>query len=317
VTTATPDPAGLSRWTLESSVLALQIVPGCGGKIVSILDRVRNREWLWQNPFLDLTRPDPDASYVEKFDSGGLDECFPAVSAGPVPHEAWQGVLIPDHGEWWTLSWEGQPQGLELDLTAQGTRFPVKVSRILRLDPERACFTLDYTLESLASVPLPCIYCMHPLFTIEPGMRIIVDGTYAPVIHGVSNPLLGGTGDRVMWPLLGPHDLSRLDPASGVAVKLWGNSPASAEIHLEHPASRSRIKMTWDARELPHLGLWINQGGWAGVPDAQPYANVGIEPGWGGVDGLEVAAHETRTAWTLEPGMIRTWSIAFAIEALA
>lgn len=313
VTTATPDGLEAGARTLKSRALAVTLIPGAGGKIRSFYDRVREREWLWAHPTLALETPRIHDSYIACFDTGGIDECFPGVTPGEMPGHP--GLRVPDHGEWWSLPWETRlVSDSEAEMVARGVRFPVEIRRNVKLLEGSAVLRLSYTLLSHGTAPLPTVYCIHPLFAIEPGMRLEIDPGFAPTVSGGEPPAGIRPGDAFEWPTLGPLDLSRLDARAGSAVKVWGEAPPAGRVVLSHPGSRSRLVVRWDPAELPHLGLWINQGGWAGVPGAAPYANLGIEPGWGGVDGLDEAVERTKTARWLEPGDLHRWTIEVAIE---
>ena len=201
-------------------------------------------------------------------------------------------------------------------MVAYGERFPVEIRRRITLSEDAPVVRLEYGLTSRLATRMPTVYCLHPLFAIENGTRVVISPDFEVRVSGGTVPGLVSPDSAFTWPRVGPYDLSTLDPDAGVALKVWGESPATGQVALEHPGSRSRLVIRWNPDELPHLGLWINQGGWTGVPGAAPYANIGIEPGWGGVDGLDEAVTKTGTAWWLEPGETRRWTIEIAIEEL-
>lgn len=86
---------GFDALRLSNGLLSLTVIPALGGKISSIKYEPAQYEWLWRNPHLPYLTPQYDASFVKLYDTGGLDECFPAVNPGPCPVEPWAGTPIP------------------------------------------------------------------------------------------------------------------------------------------------------------------------------------------------------------------------------
>jgi hypothetical protein len=71
---------------MQNETVLLVILPAWGGKIASLYDKSRSREWLHINRNFSFQRlPNCDANYVRDFDIGGFDECFPNIGAGPYP----------------------------------------------------------------------------------------------------------------------------------------------------------------------------------------------------------------------------------------
>ena len=71
---------GFDAYILTNEHIRACVIPDLGGKITSIRHLLTEREWLWSNPYLPLQPVEYGASFTEKYDTGGLDECFPAVS---------------------------------------------------------------------------------------------------------------------------------------------------------------------------------------------------------------------------------------------
>ncbi|MBM3276275.1 MAG: DUF5107 domain-containing protein, partial [Candidatus Sericytochromatia bacterium] len=183
--------AGATAFTLANDTVRAVVVPAFGGKIASLVHVPSGREWLWQNPVLPHHSPEYDGNFVRDFDSGGWDECFPAIRGDYFPAGPWRGCRIPDHGELWCLPWDvvtsvgdwrnsapagdplrssRPPPGPEgawpadadcLTLRVAGVRFPVVFTRTLKLRP--CGLTVSYEVENLAPEPFPFLWCAHPL----------------------------------------------------------------------------------------------------------------------------------------------------------
>lgn len=312
-------------WVLSDAGLEARILPELGGKIASLIDRATGRDWLWKNPHLSFERPRPGASYVRDFDSGGFDECFPAVSAGAYPAGPWQGLEIPDHGELWTVAWDAEQADGRLYMRARTRTFPIAFERTARLEAGR--LRLDYRVTNPTDHAFPFLWSSHPLLALEEGMRILLPEGHGLEVYGSDR--LGDRHAPITWPQGGtpfagdpqtgisnagePHagslDLSR-PSRRGWSAKLSGPAPARGWVGLAH--GPRQLRMAFDSRLVTDLGLWLNMGGWSGVPGAEPYFNLGLEPciGWGddlgyavtrGLShGLLPAHHEA--GWWLELG---------------
>jgi hypothetical protein len=73
------------------------------------------------------------------------------------------------------------------------------------------------------------------------------------------------------------------------------------------------LTIRYDERQIPWLGLWINNRAWSGC-GSQPHLNLGLEPSTSPCESLTEAIAE---GWTeqLEPGKIRTWSLSVEVGA--
>lgn len=254
------------------------MVPGLGGKIASLVSRANGREWLWRNPRLPYRRPAPGDSYVALHDTGGIDECFPNVA----PSES-----LADHGELWSQAWTVEAQdAARVTMSARGAGW--RFRRLLRLVPDAPRLELDYELESLAERELPFVWCLHPLFAIEPGMQV---------------ELPGATPLRVPDPR-GPG----FEPS---ASKTFAGPLSRGEVTLRSADGREALTLRFDPRVIPFAGLWLNYAGWSGA-GTEPYFNLAIEPSIGDRDSLEEALRRG-TAGRLAPRARRTWSVALEL----
>lgn len=306
--------APLQPIRLDSAHLRLSIVPEAGGKIASLVDPRTGREWLWRNPSIPLHVPTYGGSYVLGHDSGGFDECFPAIAEGPFPSAPWQGVMIPDHGELWGLAWEAEVEGLSVRLGVDGVRFPYRFERILTLSPAAAELRLDYRVINRAPFPFPFVWSSHPLLAIEPGMRLLLPEGAPLRVFGASDPSLGDLGTPLRWPALQHLDLSTVpEPDAGYAAKLFGPAPDRGWVGLHDPRTATTLRFEYDPLAIPHLGLWLNMGGWSPHEDRPPYFNLGIEPCIGAGDDLGLAVRQYRAHGVIPPKGERTWGMTLRL----
>lgn len=313
-------PSSLSSHVLSNPELRIEVIPAAGGKIVSFLDRRHDREWLWSNPRLPLRVPTYGASYVREHDSGGFDECFPAVAEGPYPTDPWRGVPIPDHGELWGLEWECKASDRHLAMSVDGVRFPYRFERSLELAEDAPELRLHYRVLNRAPFPFPFIWSSHPLLEIHPGLRLLLPEGAPLKVYGGSDPAFGAQGDSFAWPMLAGRDLSRLPgPEAGYSVKLFGDSPARGWVGLHDPETATTLRMEYDPVSVPQIGLWLNMGGWTPFEGETPYYNLGLEPCIGAGDDLELAVHRFESHGVLPPKGERSWDLKLRLvpETLA
>lgn len=291
---------GFDAFVLTNAYIRVCIVPELGGKITSIEHLSTGREWLWSNPYLPKQPVIYGASFTEKYDTGGLDECFPAVSGGEFPTAPWDGVIIPDHGELWCQPWEveiveSSAEQIILSLVCYGVRFPYRFERTLIVTAEHAALTLDYQVSNLTTFDMPFIWSIHPILNIEEGMQLLLPGGVETVrVDGATNDFLGRSGSQVDWPLAKiadrqPIDLSRVPAKSfGQAYKLY-TLPLKGHDRVEaailDPTAEHSLTFRFRPNEITHVGLWMNYGGWSGC-GSKPYFNLGLEPCIGGTDAL-------------------------------
>lgn len=298
---------GHEAWVMEDAGLRAVVLPAHGGKIASLVDAITGREWLWSNPLLELALPRADASYVREFDSGGFDECFPAVSAGPYPAPPWQDLQIPDHGELWSVGWDAACDGEALVMVARTRRFPVRFERRLSLKAGR--LRLDYQVSNPTAHAFPFIWSSHPLLALEEGMQIDLPLGHRLEVYGSDR--LGDRHTSVTWPHAAGLDLSRV-ARTGYSAKLSGPAPARGWVGVRH--AQRMLRMAFDPACVTDLGLWLNMGGWTPFADRPAYFNLGLEPciGWG--DDLAYARARGLSHGCLEPFGARRWHLELSFD---
>jgi galactose mutarotase-like enzyme len=293
---------------LSDEQLEVRVLPSHGGKIVGLVDRQTGRDWLWKNPYLESVFPAPGDDFVMEHDTGGFDECFPAVSEGPYPVAPWQDRRIPDHGELWAVPWGVERTEEGLLMVARTTAFPVCFER--RISLRQGCLRLDYRASNPTEHPFPFIWSAHPLFALEEGMRIDLPEGHALEVFGSDR--LGERHTLVSWPHAAGLDLSRTE-RKGWSAKLAGPSPERGWVGLTQ--NDRTLRLTYDPAQVTDIGLWLNMGGWCPLPGKEPYFNLGLEPciGWG--DDLAYAVSKRLSHGVLPPHGERRWVLELKFGA--
>lgn len=317
---------GFESYILTNGQIQICIVPEIGGKITSIQDLSTGREWLWRNPHLSTQSIEYGASFIEKYDTGGLDECFPAVLEGEYPQAPWDGIIIPDHGELWCQPWEttivkSSAEQIILAMSCHGVRFPYRFERTLMILAESPVLTLDYQVSNLSNFEMPFLWCIHPLINIEEGMQVILPPEIKTLrLDSGTNNFLGENGSLIEWPQANRADNQLIDlsrvPANdfGQAYKLYTHplkGDEQVEAGIIDPTGKHSFIFRFRPNEISHVGLWMNYGGWSGT-GSEPYFNLGLEPCIGGTDGLS-NAKDMGEYGILSAKKSRNWSLELLV----
>jgi galactose mutarotase-like enzyme len=311
--------SGFPAIALRTDELEVVVVPAVGMKLTN-LRRPRGREWLWRNDQIPLVHPRADASFVETADSGGWDECFPTVGASPVPGAPPGSPALPDHGELWSARWTSSAYqhagGVTLAASTTGRLLPYEFQREITLDPREPVMHLRYRIRNPSASPFPWIWSAHPLLSVQPGTTLELPSMHqvrVAAVHGLPELSIG---DIVSWPeAFGGQDGRFVFPDRGAwAVKLFGDLGRSGRMALIDPDRGERLEFVVRPEEVPQVGLWINNRGWA-PSQRRPYYNLGLEPAIGAPDRLDEAVRDWNMAQTLEPGEERSWSVEVRVPA--
>jgi galactose mutarotase-like enzyme len=306
--------SGFPAVALRSTSLEIVAVPEIGMKLTN-LRRLDGREWLWRSDQIPLAPPIPGgASYVETADSGGWDECFPTVGPCPIPGAPVGTPELPDHGELWAASWTSSvyehSEGTTLAGSAQGTVFPYEFNRQITLDPKEPVARFRYRLRHTGHTPFPWIWSSHPLLNIQPGSELTLPGVSQVKVSAVHGRDDFHENDIVSWPggIGGEAERFTLSSEGGWAAKLFADLGPEGRMRLTDPRRGEQLEFVVDPSDVPQVGIWINNRGWA-PPRRTNYYNLALEPCIGAPDRLDIAAQDWETAQMLQPGQEREWSL--------
>ncbi|GAC1356243.1 MAG: hypothetical protein NVS4B8_08160 [Herpetosiphon sp.] len=313
---------GQAAVEVTNGLLALTLVPACGGKIRSLRELRSGREWLWRHPRMALRRSTYGDAYLTQADSGGWDECFPTVAPCDYPTPPWRGVPLQDHGELWSqtalLRVEETAAQVVLHSAWHGVVLPYRFERTITVWADEPRVRMEYTVTNTGQSQIHYIWSAHPLLAIEPGMRLSLPPEAR--FHRwstIPDDLLPNEAG-IQWPLQISDDNRTLDFATlpdvdtGVAMKLWSDPLADGWATLA--AHDGALEMRWDATLLPQVAFWMNLGAWAG-DGGRPYYNLGLEPCMGAQDSLAEAVDNYELVRTLPPGTAQRWWLEITLVA--
>lgn len=250
---------------LENEHLRTVILPALGGRVWTLEDRVRGRQWIWHREGVPLRAQAPGASYDDVW-AGGWEELFPNDAAG-----TFEGRDLTDHGEWWTMAFSAASQtsgtAATVSLRAMSRIIRAECMKVFSLPNDDAALTVTYRIRSLEPEPFHFLFKQHLPIHITPACRLAlpggrteeVDPTFGTIMQGAGPCPWPGTKDakgRIV-------DLRLIPPASGQAREFLyvRNLPAPwcGVDDLEHSAL---IRMEYDGRQVPFVWLFLSYGGW-------------------------------------------------------
>jgi hypothetical protein len=298
--------SGFPAIALRSDDIEIVVAPALGARITN-LRRLPGREWLWRNEQIPLAPPRAGASYADTADSGGWDECFPNVGTSPLPGHP--SVMLPDHGELWSATWESRVYELHgasaFVATARGALLPYEFHREVLVDHHDPVIHFRYRLRHTAETAFPYIWSALPLFNVQPGTTVTL-----PSVHDMRvDSVIGRPEARdqvVAWPLDGAAGSMTLGGSSPFAMKLFGDIGPSGRAILTDPRQGERLEFVIPSAQVPQIGLGINCGAWAPAGKI-PYHNLALAPCIGAPDRLDDAVERWHTASTLAAGEMREW----------
>ena len=305
---------GLDAWALESECLRTVIVPALGAKLVSLLDKRSQQEWLAGPGSRPVRRVSYGALFHEQ-DLSGWDEMFPTIVACAYPGDGpVHGAPLPDHGEVWTLPWAvAQAGDGEVTLSVVGQVLPYRLTRRAGYS-EPDTLQLHYELVNLGQEPMPYIWAAHPQFTCGLEAEIVLPAHVTAVVNTI--PASWGWGPpetRFDWPAavtadgssarldrVGPPDLHR-----GRKFFLPPDVRASWAGLVRQPAG-AWLRLAWDTSNVPYFGLWVDEGALSHESVAAP------EPTTGYYDSLAVAWEKGEVTMAA-PGATVTWTMTVQV----
>ena len=291
-------------------------VPALGGRIVDM--EIGGRQWLWKSDIIPFGPPQEGTNYVETADSGGYDECFPTTAACRIPGwvRGWGGVELPDHGEVWSqvpeMDIDTTEDGQAVVTTWEGRRLPYRLTRLARVTRAGAVVMTYHAVNDSAD-RMPFIWSTHPVFALTPETKLLLPEGSPMRVAASHKLVMGDSRSQHRWPFVraAGRVLDFLVPfnvAKEYACKLFLD-PSVGKAAIRQ--GQDELEVTFDTKDVPHLGVWINNAGWSPFKKERPYMNLAIQPSLGAPDALSDALGDWKRAQWLEPGEVRSWSITW------
>lgn len=294
----------------ENAVLKIICLPEFGGKLVSLFDKVKQKEFLFQNPNSTFTHAETGSDFSD-FEACGLDDAFPSIDAGHVLVGD-RLVSYPDHGEIWSSSFIDTNKGNMISLSYNSSLLPYSYVKNYSLNEEG--LSISYKIKNTGQVSFPYIWTLHCLLTHEEGMGLIFPKDTREVVIAFPSPRFGPQGTIHPFPIAsGPGakdiDFRKIDsPNAPCMEKFYINHKVSEGLcGVRYPQSGTVLWFEYDKDKMPYLGFWNTQGGYRGD------FNCALEPTNGFYDSIE-RAMQNAACPKLFPDEEFTFSIGIRLE---
>ncbi len=304
---------GQPALALETDALRFVTVPTMGAKIVSLLDKHAQREWLIQ----PIGRAFKPAAYGSSFvdqDMSGWDEMFPTINACAYPVEgSYKGHLLPDHGEVWSLPWAiDDITNSSIRLSTLGRVLPYRLIRQVEATNNHR-LRLTFKVINTGTEPLIALWAAHPQFAVTGETHIRLPATVKQVVNVHETPDWGAVGTVHSWPSAqsqrGEHQ--RLTQVGTPNLKNCRKFYLP-ENHLTDWAALQQgdngawVRLSWHVEQVPYLGIWVDEGAF------NTASTVALEPSTGFYDKLDFA-WENQRVMHLRPDQPFQWTLDIEI----
>jgi galactose mutarotase-like enzyme len=279
---------------LESEELSVSILAERGGKITSLFDRAREREWLVLADH-ELSGPADESTSYDEGDLCGWDEMLPTITACFLPGTD---IELADHGDVWRGSWEVVEASATSVIMRTSHDLGYCFKRTVTL--EGPALVVDYLVTATGERTLELLWAAHPFVALRPDTRLTLEGV-GEFIEVTAN----GERERFEWPDDGLVVGQAIAPSTG--RKLFAPARAEQIVALLTDANGARLTWSW-TDEAPWLGLWLDNA------SLSRHVVAVIEPTNASDDSLEVASSRNQS-WVLSPGEERRWRLCVSVSS--
>ena len=241
---------------LESNSLKVDVAPGVGGRVVSLIDKSSGHEFLWRNKRLRLEPKATGSEYDPNF-YGGIDELLP----NDLP-EIISGINCPDHGELWTTPLTWQTEGERLILRGTLSRFGLSYEREMSLRGDAPCLDLRYRIANITNEPRQFLWKLHAALAVEAG-----DVIDCPARVGQVVDLAWSRYQSLApfdWPCIENHAVNVVPPADGTVDFFYLSELGSGRLRWRRPGRRLKFAYEFDPKVFPYAWLFASYGGFDG-----------------------------------------------------
>jgi hypothetical protein len=263
---------------IENNIVSIITIPEIGGKVVSIVNKSSNFEYVYNNN-RGLKKSKYDSDYNQEGPTG-IDECFPTIGSCQYPYYPWEGISVPDHGEIWPLKFYTKVMDTNsIHQEVYGIRFPYLFSREIKLFENRIIF--NYLVRNLCSMDFKYSWSMHPQFVIIENSILDVCGNPYFYIDFSNKHNFGENVKKYRWPYAITENNNKIDFSKiidindGSLTKLYILNKPENKIEITYKKVHQKLGVEFHSKDTSFYGIAINKGGWPINKD--PYNWIGIE----------------------------------------
>lgn len=238
---------------VENDFLQVDVAPGVGGRIVNLLEKSSNHQFLWHNAALKLEKLNPGDQYDPNF-YGAIDELIP----NDIP-EVINGVACPDHGELWTAPLDFQVDGETLVLTGTLPIFGLGYERRMTLASEGPFVHFDYRIENVSGARREFLWKLHSALKVGAGDRIVCPARIAVV--GDPEYSRWSSTEPFEWPRIEGQRADLIPEKDGTMDFLYLYELEKGQIAWESADKTLTFAYEFDLNVFPYAWMFASFGG--------------------------------------------------------
>ncbi len=269
---------GYHAIVISNNKLRAVVLPELGGRVWELEDRARGRKWIWHRDDVPLRKAQTGACYDDVW-AGGWEELFP--NDAPCRFD---GRDLPDHGEWWTMSWDATVLSTGdkavVRLAAESTAVKTTCVKEFSLSADAAALVVNYQIRNDEDRPIHFLFKQHLAIGITPDCRLWMPGGRVQPVDASFSTILpeGGPFD---WPFAVGQgksvDLRAIPPArAGAREFVYVSELPEPWCGVQDMKEGAAIRMDFDSRSFPYVWLFLTYGGWRNLYTAvlEPCTNL-------------------------------------------
>jgi len=241
---------------LESADLQVDVAPGVGGRVISLIDKHTGHEFLWRNQALRLELKPSGTEYDPNF-YGGIDELLPNDLVEQI-----DGVDCPDHGELWTTALDYEITDDQLTVRGSLPKFGLGYEREMRLRPDAPWLDFKYRITNAASQPRHFLWKLHAALAVEAGDVIECPARQARIVDPAWSRFK--TVAPFTWPKLEGRATNVVPPKDGTMDFFYLYDLPVGEMSWRRPDSGLKCGYRFDSTVFPCAWLFASYGGFLG-----------------------------------------------------
>jgi len=238
---------------LENGFLQVDVAPTVGGRIVNLVEKGSNYQFLWHNARLNLEKLPAGSEYDPNF-YGGIDELLP----GDIP-ESINDIDNPDHGELWTLALDHRVEGDSLVMQGRLPRFGLSYEKRLSLRVDKPYLDLDYRIENSTTERREFLWKQHAALKIKPGDRIICPARTARAVDPAWSRWINL--EPFAWPVIDGQRADRIPAKDGTVDFLFLYDLEAGQMAWQNEAGTLTFIYFFDLEVFPYAWYFASYGG--------------------------------------------------------
>jgi len=244
---------GIPLIRMESDYMLADIAPDAGGKIVRLINKPLDYDFLWKNPTLHLEKRPSGSEYDPHF-YGGIDELLP----NDIP-ETIEGLDWPDHGELWTTALQPEIAGNHLILRAELPLSGLHYVRQMAVREDSPWIDLDYSITNVSPSVRPFLWKLHAALSVQAGDRIDCPARRARVV----DPAWSRFHDLepFPWPLIEEQLAHVIHEKNGTVDFFYLYEMQEGRMAWRRLAEHLEFAYHFDTNIFPYAWLFASYGG--------------------------------------------------------